>query len=161
MPKPVYIFCAQSVIEDKDTGLFTAFQIVDKFQTVSLPPPQSGKHLFIMWPGLAVINAWLAVPEDTAGDEYENEIRFLLPDDSAVALGKMTFMIGSPEPKKPLYRFVLRFAGPPNITVPGMSFVESRIRKIGTSDEWISQQSPIMVEILPAPPIPPQGNGQH
>jgi hypothetical protein len=153
MPSPVYIFCANMVIEDKDTGLISALQIVDKLQTVSIPiqqPVEPGHAIAIMWPGLVIVAAWIANPEDAQGDEYETETRFILPDGQTQDLTKATFKIGSPDPNKPLYRFISRFAAPPQMNVPGMWLIESRIRKTN-EQTWKSQSSPIIVEVLPPP----------
>jgi hypothetical protein len=154
MPRAVYIFCANMVIEDKETGLASALQIVDKLQTVSIPVEQTppGQAIAFLWPGLAVLGAWLAEPTDNTGDEYDLEIRFILPGGGQTQdLAKTTFKIGVPDPTKPLFRFVVRFASPPQITTPGTMFVESRIRKTGTQDDWKSQSAPILVEVLPPP----------
>jgi hypothetical protein len=162
MPRPVYIFCATMVIEDKDSGLISALQIVDKLQTVSIPiqqPTPPGQAIAVLWPGLVILAAWLAEPEDQLGDEYELEIRFLLPDGQPQELSKGIFRIGTPDPSKPLYRFMSRFTVPPQMNVPGMWLVESRIRKTD-AQTWKSQSSPIMVEVLPPPPqVQPTANG--
>ena len=101
-----------------------------------------------------MVAAWLAEPSDKEGDEFEVESRFLLPPDGKpLELTKTTFKIGSSD--KPLHRFVTRFTVPPAITTAGMVLVESRIKKIGTED-WKSQTSPIIVEILPAPQTSPK-----
>jgi hypothetical protein len=152
----VHIICAHQVIEDKETGLISIVQIVEKLQVMRLPEPMPGQNMVFLFQGLVIIASWLAEDGDARGDEYEVETRFLPPNAEPMPLTRAIFRIGEPDPSRSIYRFVTRFATPPQLTVPGIVLIESRVRKVGADATWISQTCPLIVELL-QPPTPPPG----
>jgi hypothetical protein len=135
-------------------GLLNAIQIVDKLQITPIPVPLPGEPpVVVIWPGFVIIAAWLTEAHEI-GEEYQLQTRFIMPDGNPVPVGESTFRVGEPDRSKLLYRFLAKFNQPPPLGIPGTVFVESRIRRVGT-ENWQSQQSPILVEMIQAPPQNP------
>lgn len=155
MAKPAYIICAHSCVEDRETGIISAFQIIDKLQVTPLPVPPPGQNLVVLWQGMVIMIGWLGEPPDI-GQEFEMATRFVLPNGETQDLAQTPFRFGDPDPRKVLHRFVLRFPQPPSFNIPGLVLIESRIRRTGT-EQWISQSYPLIIEVLPPPTAPSNG----
>jgi hypothetical protein len=157
MPRPVYIICSESGAEDVRTGIVSHFQVVEKIQ-VTLLPLETGGLPVSQVISLRMTAVWMKSPDDIFDQEYELETAFYLPPDDTmrvVQTGRFSF-----GPDAPLFRSVA-FGPCPTFVASGLFRVESRIRRVG-DQEWLRQDYPILVEILPNPPLAPQAadNGQ-
>ncbi|OGQ82489.1 MAG: hypothetical protein A3F90_08870 [Deltaproteobacteria bacterium RIFCSPLOWO2_12_FULL_60_19] len=140
MPKPVYIICSQGGSEDKNTGLVSLFNVVEKIQIIESPPPASGQQPPPKTPTFRTLAVWMRADSDKPEDEFEFEVALSVPPtDREIVGGTGRFSF-----TKPLHRFFLDFFGLP-IEGPGTLLVESRIRKVGDK-EWLRQSYPIFLE---------------
>jgi len=136
MPKPVYIICAESAVEDKVTSKHSLFNIIEKvvaFKTDGKQPPA----IF----SCAVSAVWRREPRDDC--EFETEFAVLLPrsgERHSIAQQEFRF-----PPGNQIARFNLLFNGPPPVDGGGVLEFQHCIRKKGTS-EWSTQSYPVLVE---------------
>lgn len=141
MPKPVYIICSQSGVEDKRTGLLSHFNVLEKIQIVEASPQEGQKRQSSQLPLFRMVAVWMSVPEDISR-EFNFEVAVIIPPGAKrIVPAKGTFAFD-----KALHRFLFEFVGVP-IEGPGILQVESRICKAG-SDNWLSQTYPIVLELV-------------
>ena len=158
MPRPVYILCVQSSSEDRESNLLSLFGLVENFQITPIPAPLPNQPVFVLWQPIRAVGAWLAEADDGPADEYESELRVFIPGIEApfvVATG--VFRFRDPLPARPLHRFVVNFPTPLPLAQPGTMCIEHRIRRKGT-EEWLSQDYPVIVEQVQPPTDPPAQN---
>lgn len=158
MPRPVFILCSKSGVEDKESSLISLFDIVEKLQITKVPIPQVTTQegprppVVIQYQPLRIVAVWMALPEDDPQQNYDySMIVFGPPKGEPIGVeagGVFRFT-------KPLHRFTMRIEGPLPMQGPGLIKIESRIRKVG-EENWLSQDYPIIVEeIEPAQENPP------
>ena len=147
MPRPVYIICSESGSDDLRTGLASFFNIIEKIQVARHPAQLSPKGSFpLPVTPFRVTAVWMEEKDDKPSQEYEYEMRLVLPPAIVVTPleGKFTFEAG-----RILYRMSI-IGALPAFAESGMFVAESRIRKVGELT-WKSQDFPIPVEILTPP----------
>ena len=159
MPKPLYLICSQHALENKETGLFSLVEIIEKLVLTPVPQPQSGQQVvFIPWHPFKATATWMMTSDENDACEYEMEwsiiqtsgepIPNLFPPPRLVKLNR----------SRPIWRNVVNFMTPFPIDGPGLLRVICRIRLVG-SDDWLSQECPIIIEQVPSL-TPTSGNGQ-
>src|SRR5262245_21223731 len=72
MPRPVYIICAESGSEDKDTQLLSLFNIVERIEVT--PLPQGEGPFLVLTTALRVAAVWMRGEGETAEDEFEHQM---------------------------------------------------------------------------------------
>jgi hypothetical protein len=157
MARPVYIVCARSGSEDKDTGLLSLFELLEKFMIVRVDPGKPANAPTIVQPlQLRMVATWMIETDqgERYDDSFEYEFRLVMPPKPTIHfLGGGTFKFIEPQP---LHRFTLRIEAPLPFEGPGVMWVQSVVRKPGK--EWI-QSYPIFLEEIPMPspsaPSPP------
>jgi hypothetical protein len=154
MARPVYIVCAVSGSEDKDTGLISLFELIEKFQIfpIDLAKPSSSPIVIKAQP-IRVVAHWMMEPEkgERFGDLFEFEFRLVLPPiPTVLPLGSGTFQFA--EPRK-FHRFTIRIETPLPFQGPGFMWVESLVRRKDATD-WVIQSYPIELEEIPGPSLP-------
>lgn len=140
MPTPVHIICSQSGVEDKTTGLVSAFHIFEKL-LIGQMSTQGALPLVQM----RISATWMR--EDRDRDrEFQFETGVLIPGiPSIFEAGRGTFFFSND-----FQRLTSLIWGPLPILEPGLMLVQNRIRIVG-DDAWAMQQCPIIIERA-APP---------
>jgi len=160
MPKPVFVICSLHALENKDTGLFSIVEIIEKMAYAPVPQPPPGQVLFIPWQTFKATAVWTLSPDEIADAEYETDWRIIMPSGDPIPdlPGPMRVKFS---PSRPFSRNVANFMTPLPITCPGTLRVISRMRRVG-DEAWTSQEYAIIVEQAPSPeiPKPPVSNGQ-
>jgi len=141
MPRPLYIVCCEAGSEDRRTGLLSHFQLYEKITLRRLPLPQ-GRPVVMSLP-MRVVAVWMKFPDDPQEQEYDFEMAFYLPDGREVIPHRGTFAF---EPAAWQYRIAVHAnTFPPGLTT-GTFRIECRIRRAGTTEDWVRQDYPILVE---------------
>jgi hypothetical protein len=138
MPKPLYIICSQSSCEDKFTGLYSIFNIIDKLRFSSAPIPNVAPIVEIR-----ITSAWAKEPGDE-DQTFEYQVSLTFPDGINLQIGSGQFAFVSQN-----YRITaLLLGGLPWVPSgdSGAMVADARVRRLGDS-EWSSQTYPIMLEI--------------
>ena len=151
MPRPVYIICAQSMTQDKDTNLVSFFTVIERV-TMKLPPlgqatpapPAAHDSLARDVTAFKVMAAWVREQDDNG--EFEHEFSVVV-DGEEKPHGRRPFVFGE---DKWMQRFVLLMHGLPAPSTSGIVSVKSKVRRHG-SNEWLSQEYPILVELSRPP----------
>ncbi|HWB12048.1 MAG TPA: hypothetical protein VG826_22675 [Pirellulales bacterium] len=141
MPKPIFIVCAQSVIEDKTTNNVSILNVLEKISYIKRKPSDDQPVTQFNCNVLAV---WRRETSDI-NVEFETEFSLILPssgDIHSLASSPFTF----PEDKE-LWRFNLMFSGMPPIDGDGTLIFRHGLRKKAAS-EWLYQSYPVSVEAL-------------
>ena len=142
MPIPRYIICCETRLVDKATSLVTHCNVIDGFAfavDVKSPPPADQ----ILFGRLIATAVWMREDADEIGDEYEYEFRIHKPGEEPKTTTSGTFKFS-----RRFQRIEQGFLFSPTNTIPpGIHFVESRIRRVG-SDDWLSQKFPFTVELI-------------
>lgn len=152
MPRPVFIICSQFISQDKDTNLFSVFNVIEKFNFGQIEAPKEGAVL-IEWQPIRITAVWMIQPGDDATKAYDYEILLLLPPDNKplpISTGQFNFG------KRPLHRFTAQILGQLPLSDEGILYAQSRIRRTGHAD-WLTQDYPIIVEKDKAILKPKQG----
>jgi hypothetical protein len=141
MPRPLYIVCSESGSEDKETGVLSLYNVIDKLQINKGPP--SSKITNAPLTQIRITSVWMQEDGDDER-EFEFEVVFRPPHEqtSKVAHGTFSFTM-------PLFRMTVKIFGLPYIKGDGIFWIESRVRKVGTLG-WKLQEYPIFIEQLPA-----------
>lgn len=148
MPRPVYILCSETQLQDKTTGMVSHINIFDSVHISQVVPgqplPPRGPEMLAAFK-FVVSASWMREESDDEGQEYDFQIAILPPDPNPEFLGFQGKFVFSTR----FHRFDLNIHGP-SLTKPGIYWIESRIRKIG-SQEWIKQAYPLVAELVNAP----------
>lgn len=147
MPTPVYIICCESGVEDRNTGLASLFNVVERI--IAQPPPiEEGEsktiHL-VHCPSLRIVAAWRAAADHDFDSEFESQIWMLThPQGNDQCVWSTSFRFAREAPN---YRatVVIRAL---HIIASGQLIVESRIRKVGKT-KWLTQRYVIDVSLQP------------
>jgi hypothetical protein len=141
MPKGIYVICSESGSEDKETGLLSLFNIIDKIQFAKGPAPQKNSAPLTQ---LRMTACWMREEMDKDHDfEFEAVLKLPMEIDEVV-IGKGTFIFDNP-----FFRINVRILGPLNFKGDGILLMESRVRKIGAR-AWHTHSRPIIIEQIPA-----------
>ena len=146
MPKGDYILCCQGSSNDKDSGLFSAFEFIEMITVSPIPAPKDGEQFVIVQLSpLRIVACWMIEPHmgEKFEDEFEFEFRILHPDGEISRLTEGKFKFAAPHPV-PFHRLTLSTEVGPPFEKSGIVRVEGRARKKGT-DQWVSQDYPIVV----------------
>jgi hypothetical protein len=147
MPEPVYLICAESGAEDKQTDILSLFNIVERLVITPMPPVDG--VVLVPPQVLRVVAVWMRNENDGPEDEFEQQMVFSPPAGAAsVMTGVTPFRF-----EKLLHRFTVKMNIALAFAGPGMFWVETRVRRRG-ADEWITHRYPIVVDA--EPPTPPQ-----
>jgi len=144
MPKPIYIICSESGVEDRNTGLLSFVNVLEKL-TMWKPgetPNPNAQRIF----GFRVSAAWMKEPTDNISTVYEWELLFEAPVSKAshvVVKGSFSF---ADEPSKSWSRTTVNVHGVPPADGSGILRVQHRIRPVGSSGEWLVQEYPLVIE---------------
>ncbi len=150
MPRPVYIVCHQTGMEDRETGLISLFFLIEKLQVTQLPLPPSGQVMLIPQLLFRVVAAWMRNPDDAPDQEYDWEMLLTYPPGGpapTLLLGTGRFRF---DLNRPLHRFTANVQGQLPLGPPGLLVAESKVRRVGEAD-WQSQTYPIIIEPLQPP----------
>jgi hypothetical protein len=145
MPEPVYIICSESGAEDKNTGLMSLFNILEKIQVVKVTPETP--VAFLPRPlTVQATAAWGRVAGDASDQLFDFQFLFTTPG-LTLAQGAGQFSFGD----KPLYRTIgradlLQFPG------PGTLSVVCRVKRAGSEGPWQEQRYKILIEEVSPPP---------
>lgn len=142
MPRPLYVICSESGSEDRETGLLSIYNVVDKLQVHNAASPEQRQNAPLTQ--LRITSVWMSEPGDE-GNEFEFEVVLRPPHGEEFKAGRGTFTFALP-----FFRIVAKIIGPLPIKGEGTLWVESRARKIGTKG-WKAHEIPIIIEKLPAP----------
>jgi hypothetical protein len=143
MPKPAYILSSESGSEDRLTGKFSLFGLVERLQLQRIAP-QNG---IVVVPSVSLwlTALWMREAGDV-GREFEWEFSIHLPAaEVPLVVGTGVFVFDGE-----FQRIGLRSTGPIGINAPGTLRIICRVRAQGT-DEWFSQEFPILVIDATAP----------
>jgi hypothetical protein len=146
MPKPLFIICSESGVEDKDSRMISLYNILEKVEaTRSSASGSRGPAICRPMP-FRITAVWMRTEED-GHDDLEAQIAMFLPADGQEVTGeRVRFRY---EPGKPLHRLVV-FTNSDWFNGPGVFRAVSRIRKVG-STEWITQEYPVTIEEVRPP----------
>jgi hypothetical protein len=148
VPRPVYIICSESGSEDRQTALFSFFNIIEKIQIENRPADGEVKLVGTM--PFRATAVWMATDPEDWTEEYEAQMVFLLPrSNKELVVYEAPFRFGH-DMLKPMQRFTVAGYCPP-LDGPGFLRIESRIRKRGESN-WLKQDYPIIVEVITSLP---------
>lgn len=153
MPRPVYILGCQGSSTDKDSGLFSAFELIEKVTFAAIPEPKEGeKYVMVRTTPFRIIATWLIDIEsgERYEDQFEQEIRLIQSDGEVVPLISAAASFKNPQPERFL-RITLVLEGGPPANKSGIAKAQARIRKVG-EQEWVSQEYPFEVVGLSPPP---------
>ncbi len=152
MAKPVYILCAQSGSEDKNTGLFSVFGIIERIAFKTKREAKEGAQPAAL---LKIFTLAVCMREegDADGEMFDGE--FLMrfpPDGKELTIGDVPFSFPA---GRMLFRNVMEFDGPLPFFGDGTLEVIHRFRKHGT-EAWTAQSYPIRVEAATEEPLTAQ-----
>jgi len=157
MVKPAYILFAKSASQDKDTGSFSIFDIIERLQLTPLPKPADpNQQVMVLFEPMRIIACWSSETDEDRGHEYDHEIVAFLPGELSSILGsagKFRFQAGMQN-----FRITAVFATPLPITKPGILRFQSKVRITGAQN-WQTQSYSLPVEILPEQPVSPSPSG--
>ncbi len=139
MPRPSFVICSQSGADDKFSGLLSLFNVIDRIGVRQRIQNGAENVTSSFVPRLRVTATWLAEAADKS-EVFEFETVALLPPNrEEFRLGKGQFVFN-----KSFKRLVTRIFKPIPLE-EGLLVIQSRIRKVGTT-EWSMQEVPILVE---------------
>ncbi len=159
MPKPIYTLCVQYSMENKENGLVSLIDIIEKLQLTPLPPPPTNiaqaQIRIVPWHPFRVMALWMLNPEDDPDAEYEFQIAFIQPskEETIIGTGPAKFT-----KTRPFFRGAALIQSPPPISGAGLLYVVSKIRIKGKT-EWTCQEYPIVVESVQVANTPANTQG--
>jgi hypothetical protein len=154
MPKPVYMICAQSMTQDKDTSLVSFFTVIERVTMIlrptgqSAPPPIPYDDLTRDVTTFKVMATWIREQDDNG--EFEHEFS-VVADGEEKSHGCRPFVFNE---EKFIQRFVLVVHGLPVPAKAGIVLIKSKVRRHG-SEDWLFQEYPIIVDLSQAPAVTP------
>jgi len=144
MPKPVFMICSESASEDKTTGAFSLFNIVDALE---FKGPLGGS--FSPLP-ILVTAVWQQSDEDEP-QQYDFKLVGFMPVGPEAE--EKQLIAGSFEFNKPRFRITVRLHNFTPKKAGTYHFVNS-IRRQGETGEWLSQAYDFNVNLIEIPPSP-------
>jgi hypothetical protein len=148
MPKPVYILCCRSGSDDRNSGLASHFDVIDRLQLkqLHLPVLTDSNMAVLLASPIRIVAVWQATGSGDYEVEFESELRGLLPSSNT----EVTFVSNKFRFDPGMARFRLTVEIPSPLFAGSGSFVaESRIRRCGET-EWLKQAYDIDVVVLPS-----------
>ena len=145
MPKPVYVLCAQAVLQEKTSNLVSIFQVLEQITAIIVrkhDDEATATNVHGSRDGFQAIAVWRKENGD-AGETFVHE--FLVAEQSA---GLVPFTFSK---EKNLQWFVLNAGGFPIPEKSAMVLVTSRVRR-ESSNAWCSQSYPIFFDITEKSP---------
>lgn len=149
MPKPVYIVACQSCSVDKESNNLSIFNVIENVTTTKRPIENvpEGTIPVISPLAMVVVSSWERIPDDAPETEYDFEMFFHWMPSSPGGVEKhdrvatASFVMTMRRHRTNVdVKPGINFAGPGDFTI------ESRIRRRGSQDAWISQSYSIEVE---------------
>jgi hypothetical protein len=136
MARPLYILCAESGAEDKRTGLFSHFKVIEQVEVRALPNASEGKTVIVPRMQFQAVAVWAKEERDDPKQEYEYRFLFYLPpNEEEVVVKSGTFRFDS----LLFYRFIITSLGDV-FQGAGTFRAECRIRPTQSKDDtWMSQ----------------------
>jgi hypothetical protein len=154
MPKPFYMLCSQTGSIDKDSGLISHFNVIEKLH---LMIPRAGEKAgSVALLPMMICATWTREDKDKETDEFEFEMAFKLSDLPETVMHKGLFKF-----EKEHYRILVmgQFSLPEEKPKSGFWNFESRVRKSGVKT-WLRQNFQIPVEVTEAPHSTHTRNGK-
>jgi hypothetical protein len=153
MPKPVFITCAEQMIESKERNLLTLVDIIEMFDVQVTDSPQADTRvnasggmpvILVPWQPFKAIAVWKTLSDDDPEATYEVEWQIILPSGEA-----KTQPVGNVKPNsttaRPLWRVIAVFMTPLPLHTAGELRIINRLRPQG--GEWLTQEYQIMVNV--------------
>ncbi len=144
MPTPVYLICSESGCEDKETGLASVFNIIDRIVAKKRRTGTTEDRDTVLAESLSlrIVAVWRTDEESEFETDFESELRaILLPANQQVTLLADRFRFLREQPKHRITVIVGRF----QLEQSGQLVFESRIRRTGDS-AWLTQR--YIVDVL-------------
>lgn len=146
MPIPMYIICSQGAATDKDTGVYSIFEVIDKIIITEIPTPKAGEGVVYIERQRFVITAtWMIDSKNGESFDEQFELHLLVRMDGGETIMDNTQNFSFVGPDKSIYRMTYNMLGMMPIKNSGTLVIESRARKVG-SQSWKSQHYRVMVE---------------
>lgn len=147
MPLPLFTICCHSTAEDRESGRFSIFEVVEKLVIAEVKPGQAGATVVVERQRLAVATTWMI--DRKAGERFEDEfelsLEVRLENDKPLLSHTNKFRFAGPD--RPAHRVTYNLNGSMPITRSGILVIESRARKVGSS-KWKSQTYRIEAEFV-------------
>lgn len=153
MPRPVYIICSESGVTDRVTGLVSFFNTLETITTtLTILPKNSDRSAEYQQLSFFTAAVWMQEEGEEQDQEYEYQTVLRIPgahQENVVAQGTFKF-------SAPLQRIQITIRGRP-FMVPGILYVESRIRAAVGDGSWLKQDYPLRIEVKKIDETNPQG----
>lgn len=158
MARALYLLCAQSVSQDKDTGFVSVLELVDKIILTPLPTPEAsgGRPPFLVQDRLpCVVVQWLLEPDkgDTFEDEFRSDMTIIAPDGNLLGLATTTFRFDGVN-RLTRHRVTVRLNGPIPANKSGFLRFACSLVKVATGQTVATIDYPVEVEVIDPPPPP-------
>lgn len=165
MAKPRYIVCSQDRLVDQATGAVTHVNVVEKFVIKLEPAPEPPPGTQYLIPKIPIFKmiltaVWAREQDDSDSDDFEFEAILHKPSDEipfVLHRGEFRFLAGAS-----YFRIDsgIIFTTETKFTKSGAAVFENRIRKRG-SDNWLSQQFPMEIEVISPEAANPSESNAH
>ena len=148
MPRPAYIVCCVSSVEDKETNMLSVFNVIENIRGMTVQEAEEkakteNKPLVIQTQELRILCSFMLDEQESSDDLFDFELRFLPPEMEPISVATHEFKI-----EKFFHRFKVKFQGPlPTGEKTGVFWIEARAKK-KENTEWVSQRYPIQLEIM-------------
>ncbi len=146
MATPVYIVCSHSASTDKDSGLHSLFELIEKITVSELPPRKDG-IILIERQKFMISSCWIIDTKngETFDDEFEYAAKIYVENGDTIMEKSDKFKFSGPD--KPGHRLVFNLLGPIPIKLrqDGVLLSEVKVRKVG-SQSWKQHNYRIPVE---------------
>jgi hypothetical protein len=137
MAEPVYMLCCQSGADDRNSGIASHFNIIDKFevQYIDISKLNGDVPTVVFAQPLRVVAVWRAVEDADYEGQFEVEFKAASPGQPEWSFFASTFRF---DRSKPRHRFTIDLP-PPLFQESGCLVIESRIRRDDNTD-WLYQK---------------------
>lgn len=149
MPMPVYMVAAETVLQDRRSGLLSIINVIEKMTIQLAPAATDGENQEPAGlPGnqvwMRVVCVWMGLPEDV-GREFETDLQIEMPDGKQRELkGGGSFSFSA---DKPLRRAIFEVGGNLDPGQSGVVRIIARLRPVGET-EWLTQQFAGLIEVV-------------
>jgi hypothetical protein len=155
LPRPVFIIASQGGAEDRETGLLSIYEVLEKMVATPVPKKNQDDVVIIRNRPVRVTSTWMRLETDNENQDFEHQMIFTIqPANEPIGIVPPSIFRFS----KPFQRFTTLVNEPFAIDNDGMLIIESRVRAVGTED-WVSQTFPIIVEVVNQDVKAPIANG--